>query len=124
MAPMVELPQDVIVSVPEREGGPAELHTAVLSVAISIGKIEGRDDEVLDLSYLEKEYVPKVKALLPWVRDFLIREASKRTLQELRDGQTQDKILRDLKDDLNDKLQSHGAERRISEVLRRQFHFD
>ena len=123
MAPTVELPEEVIVSAPERQGG-TELSTGVLRVAIRIGKAEGREDEALDVSYLEKAYVPKVKALLPWVRNYLIREASARTVQDLRDPQTQDRMLRGLKDGLNGMLESHGAEKRVSEVYWTSFHFD
>ena len=123
MGPTVELPEPVIVSVPERQGG-SELSTCVLSVAIRIGKAKGRDDEVVDVGDLEKTYVPKVKALLPFVRDYLITAASSRTVQDLRERATQDKILSDLEAKLNEKLKSHGAEQRISKVFRKSFHFD
>ncbi|MHC5057329.1 MAG: flagellar basal body-associated FliL family protein [Planctomycetota bacterium] len=123
MAPTVELPEPVIVSVPIRQGG-TELSTCVLSVSIRIGKEKGRDDEVVDVVDLERSYVPKVKALLPFVRDYLIRRASGSTVQDLRDTDTQDKMLGELAAELNKKLKSHGAEQRISAVLRKSFHFD
>ncbi len=123
MAPTVELPEPVIVSVPERQGG-TELSTCVFSVSIRIGKVKGRDDEVVDVAELERSYVPKVKALLPFVRDYLITAASSRTVQDLRERDTQDKILRDLETKLNEKLKDHGAEQRVSKVLRKSFHFD
>jgi len=123
MAPTVEFSEPVIVSVPEKQGS-TELQTAVLSVSIRIGKAKGRNDEVVDVADLERMYVPKVKALLPFARDFLIRKASARTVQDLRDTDTQDKILRDLRDELNKRLKDHGAEQRVSEVFRKFFHFD
>lgn len=124
MAPTVKLSEPVIVSVLERQGGATELRTAVLSVAIRIGKAEGREDEVLDLAYLEKTFVPKVKALLPWVRDRLIAEASGKTVQDLNSPQTRETILQKLKSDLNKELESHGEQKRISEVLWDKFYFD
>jgi hypothetical protein len=124
MAPTVKLSEPVIVSVQERQGGATELRTAVLSVAIRIGKAEGREDEVLDLANLEKVFVPKVEALLPWVRDRLITEASGKTVQDLSSPQTRETILQKLKSDLNKELESHGEQKRISEVLWDEFYFD
>lgn len=124
MAPTVMMPEPVVVSVKERQGGAAELRTAVLSVAIRIGKVEGRDDEVLDVADLEKSFVPKIKALLPWVRNRLIAEASDTTVQDLNSPQKRDAILRKLKDGLNQELENHGEQKRVSEVLWNDFHFD
>jgi len=124
MAPTVKLSEPVIVSVEEKQGGPTELRTAVLSVAIRIGKAEGREDEVLDVADLEKSFVPKVKALLPWVRDRLIAKASGKTVQDLNTSQTRATILGGLKKEINGKLESHGEPKRVTEVLWDEFYFD
>lgn len=123
MAPVVELPEEVVVSVREGGGG-TEIRTAVLSISIKIGKVEGRDEEKLDLGYLNKVYVPKVKALLPNIRHLLITAASKESLQDLMLEGTRDKIREDLKRKINDLLHQHGAEKRVSEVLWGDCHFD
>ncbi len=122
MAPTVVLTEPVIVSVEERRGGATELRTAVLSVAIRIGKVQGREDEVLDVADLERTFVPKVKALLPWVRNYLIGAASGTTVQDL--GDRKDKIASDLKVKLNERLENHGAPKRVAEVLWNKFYFD
>jgi hypothetical protein len=122
LAPIVKLSEPVIVSVEERRGGATELRTAVLSVTIKIGKVEGREDEVLDVADLERNFVPKVKALLPWVRNELIRVASGTTVQDLANKKV--KIASDLKTKLNDRLENHGAPKRIAEVLWDDFYFD
>ena len=123
MAPIVVMPEPVIVSVPVSEGG-TDFRTAVLQVAIKIGKIEGRDKEKLDLGYLQKVYVPRVRALLPEVRHELIRIAGNKSVQELRAKEQQVTILNSLKTTMNDALQRHGVERRISRVYWHSFHFD
>ena len=52
MAPTIKLMGPVIVSVQERQGASTELRTAVLSVAIKIGKAEGRDDEEIGRAHV------------------------------------------------------------------------
>ena len=123
MAPTVVMPEPVIVSVPVSEGG-TDFRTAVLQVAIKIGKIEGRDNERLDLGYLQKVYVPRVRALLPEVRHRLISMAGNKSVLELRGKEQQANILKTLEADMNDILQSHGVERRIHQVYWHSFHFD
>ncbi|MHC4202808.1 MAG: flagellar basal body-associated FliL family protein, partial [Planctomycetota bacterium] len=89
-----------------------------------IGKIEGRDNERLDLDYLQKVYVPRVRALLPEVRHELITMAGKKSVQDLRGGEQADTILKNLKAKMNEMLQRHGVERRIRQVYWHSFHFD
>ena len=122
LAPTVTMPE-VVVSVPVRQGG-TELRTAVLSVAIKIGKAEGRSEEDLNLKYLEKVYVPKIEALLPQLRHELIEMASVRSFEELRSRDTQEKILETLKKKLNEALGMHGVERRVRKLYWNTFHFD
>ncbi len=121
-APTVLMPEEVIVSVPVREGG--ELRPVVLRIAVKLGKGETRGDKEVNPSHLEKVYVPKVKALMPKVRHLLIRMTGNQSVQQLRDPGTQDKILNALKDEINGILHSHGLERRVSEVYWHCFHFD
>lgn len=123
MAPTVVMPEPVIVSVPISEGG-TDFRTAVLQVAIKIGKIEGRDDEKLDLGYLQKVYVPRVRALLPEVRHELISMAGSKSVQQLRSKEQRVNILKALKKKMNDRLHSHRVEKRINEVYWHSFHFD
>jgi len=122
MAPTVIIPE-VVASVPVREGG-TELRTAVLSVAVKLGKAEGRSEEDLDLRYLEKEYVPKVQALVPAFRHELVTMASSRSFFELRRPETQAKMLDDLRKKMNDALRAHGIEPRVRELYWNSFHFD
>ncbi|MHC4202816.1 MAG: flagellar basal body-associated FliL family protein [Planctomycetota bacterium] len=123
LAPTVVMPEPVIVSVPVSEGG-TDFRAAVLQVAIKIGKIEGRDNLEADLDYLQKVYVPRVRALLPEVRHKLISMAGIKSVQQLRGKQKQHTILNSLKADMNKILQSHGVERRIRQVYWHSFHFD
>lgn len=123
MAPTLTLPEPVIVSVPVTQGG-TDFRTAVLSVAIRIGRTEGRKDEKLNLSYLQKVYVPLVKALFPEVRHMLIGMAGNKSVQELRAREQQEKILNTLKTKMNEMLHNHGVEKRIQEVYWHSFHFD
>ncbi len=123
MAPTVIMQEEVIVSVPAGGAG-TEFRTAVLSVAIKLGKAEGRDDEELDLGYLRKVYVPRVLALMPKVRHMLISMVGKKSVQELRRAETQEPILNNIKKAMTETLHSHGVEKRIREVYWHSFHFD
>lgn len=122
MAPTVVIPE-VVASVPVREGG-TELRTVVLSVAVKLGKAEGRSEEALDIKYLQKEYVPKINALIPLFRHELVTMASSRSFFELRRPETQTKMLEDLKKKMNDALRMHGVEPRVAELYWNSFHFD
>lgn len=120
MAPTVTIPE-VIVSIPVRDVG-TELRTAVLSVTLRLGKAEGRADEELDLKYLEKVYVPKVKALIPELRHEIIMQAQASTFSDLRRREA--KILEALKAKMNELLKSYGVEPRVQEIFWSTFHFD
>ena len=122
LTPTVTLPQ-VVVSVEAKQGG-TEMRTAIMGVAIKLGKIEGRDEEELDLRYLEKSYVPRVEALLPKLRHELIIRASAKSFNDLRRTEIQYKLLDDLKNVMNQTLRDYGIEPRITELYWDAFHFD
>jgi hypothetical protein len=122
VAPTVTVPE-VVVSVRVREGG-TEMRTAILSVAVKLGKAEGRSEEELDLNYLEKAYVPKVEALIPEFRHKLIVMASSTLFDDLRRPETQAKMLETMKKEMNDVLESYGIEPRINKLFWSTFHFD
>jgi hypothetical protein len=117
--------KDVVVSVPLTKGG-RDLGTAVLSVAVKLGKARGRaEEEVLDLRYLQKEYAPLVEALMPRFRHELIMMASKReSYDDLQSTHTQVTILEELKAKMNEALHAHGVEPRVRELYWNTFHFD
>ncbi len=123
LAPAVIVPE-IVVSVPVKEGG-SELMTAVVSVSIKLGKAVGRSDEELDVKYLEKVYVPMLEKYLPEFRHKLIMALGPpMTYTELRARDTQNKILDDLKKELNDGLRDYGLVPRVRQVLWNSFHFD
>lgn len=123
LAPTVIVPE-IVVSVPAKEGG-SELMTAVVSISIKLGKAEGRSDEELDVRYLEKVYVPMLEHYLPEFRHKLIMALGPpMTYTELRARDTQNKILDDLKRELNDGLRDYGLEPRVRQLLWNSFHFD
>ncbi len=126
LAPSVIVPE-VVVSVPVKESGEGgmELMTAVVSVSIKLGKAEGRSDEELDVRYLEKVYVPMLEKYLPEFRHKLIMALGPpMTYTELRARDTQNKILDDLKRELNEGLRDYGLAPRVRQVLWNSFHFD
>ena len=123
VAPTVRMPEELIVSVPAAEGS-TDYRTAVLSVDIKLGKAEGREEEDLDVDYLNKVYVPKVRSLLPWIRHELRNMVVTKPLARLGRPETQTKIADDLKQKINDRLHSHGMEKRVREVYWHSFHFD
>jgi flagellar basal body-associated protein FliL len=122
LAPTVIMPE-VVVSVRVQEGG-TQMRTAIISVAVKLGKAENRPDEEIDLAYLQKVYVPRVEALLPEFRHKLIVMASAQLFDDLRRPETQNKLLEDLKKDMNHVLANHGVEPRVRGLFWNAFHFD
>jgi len=132
-APAVAL-GDVFMAFPADPTG-EHMRRLVVSAHLKLGREVGKDgrlkDETLDLDYLTNVYLPKVKELLPRVREELRMavgdhvERAESGHRDLHKPDSQRDIMEDLRNRVNNKiLAKYGLEPRVVEVWCEQFTFE
>lgn len=123
-APRVDLHQPIIVSVPTNE-----LATEFRHLAIKLTLIIGRmpEEYTPDFDLMKQlnmeQYLETAEKFTPFVEDRVNKIALSFTYLELQSESTRKEFTLQLKNELNQILESYGLKPRITEVLIKQFIF-